>query len=178
MSDARDDRALIAEALAGSAGAFVALVRRHQQPLRSFLRRVCYDFVEADDIAQEVLATAWARLDTYRGDSSFRSWLCGMAYRKAADAGRSDRRRRAREAQADAMAQAPGGTADDRLDLDRAFATLSREQRAAVALCWAQGCSNAEAAQILGMPVNTVKSLLARARLRLRLSLGECDDAE
>jgi RNA polymerase sigma-70 factor (ECF subfamily) len=179
MTDARDDRALITEARAGSASAFVALVRRHQQPLRSFLRRVCYDFVEADDIAQETLTTAWARLDTYRGDSSFRSWLCGMAFRKAADAGRSDRRRRMREAQAELIAEAAdGGTADDRLDLDRAFATLSREQRAAVALCWAEGCSNAEAAEILNIPVGTVKSLLARARLRLRLSLGESDDLE
>jgi RNA polymerase sigma-70 factor (ECF subfamily) len=71
------------------------------------------------------------------------------------------------------MPRAADDAADDRVDLDRAFAALSREQRAAVALCWAEGCSNAEAAEILNMPLGTVKSLLARARLRLRLSLGE-----
>lgn len=176
MIDRRDERTLIAEARDGSAGAFVALVRRHQQPLRSFLRRVCYDFVEADDIAQETLTTAWTKLDSYRGDSSFRSWLCGMAYRKAADAGRSDSRRRAREARAVTVPEPAPDATDERMDLERAFASLTREQRAAVALCWAEGCSNAEAAAILGLPLGTLKSMLARARVRLRVSLGECDD--
>jgi RNA polymerase sigma-70 factor (ECF subfamily) len=180
MSDRSDDQTLIAEALRGSGSAFVTLVQRHQQPLRSFLRRVCRDFVEADDIAQETFLTAWSRLDGYRGQSSFRSWLCGMAYRKALEAGRSDRRRRAREEQAGRpeAGDSVGGDPDERMDLDRAFRTLSRAQRAAVVLCWADGYSHADAAETLNMPIGTLKSHLVRSRERLRLALGEADGLE
>jgi RNA polymerase sigma-70 factor (ECF subfamily) len=58
MTQPGDERGLIAEARSGSTTAFVVLVQRHQQPLRTFLRRVCHDFVEADDIAQETFLTA------------------------------------------------------------------------------------------------------------------------
>jgi RNA polymerase sigma-70 factor (ECF subfamily) len=102
-----------------------------------------------------------------------------MAYRKALDAGRSERRRRAREAQADQLDErAPSGTANDRMDLDRAFQSLSTAQKAVAALCWGDGYTHAEAAEALNMPAGTVKSHLLRARERLRLSLGVDDGHE
>ena len=157
---------------------FADLVREHQGPLRSFLRRFCWSFDEADDLAQETFIAAWQQLDRFRGESSFRSWLFGIGYRKALASGRSRSRRMAREAQvADADEPAAPMPAELRLDLMRALQTLSEPQRAAVALCWGSGFSHEEAAETLGQPLGTVKSHLNRARERLRAEL-ETDNGQ
>jgi RNA polymerase sigma factor (sigma-70 family) len=155
---------------------FADLVREHQGPLRSFLRRVCWSFEEADDLAQESFITAWQQLGRFRGDSSFRSWLFGIGYRKALASGRARSRRAAREAAAaEASAPAEGMPAESRLDVRRAFAALSEAQRAAVALCWGSGFSHEEAAGTLELPLGTVKSHLNRARDRMRAELENED---
>lgn len=80
---ADDDAKLIAAARGGDHGAFSDLVDRHQQALRAFLRRVCLDLNDVDDIAQETLIAAWTQLWRYRGGASLRTWLCAIAWRKA-----------------------------------------------------------------------------------------------
>ena len=151
---------------------FADLVREHQGPLRSFLRRFCWSFEEADDLAQETFIAAWQQLGRFRGESSFRSWLFGIGYRKALAGGRSRSRRIARETQAAEAGEAAAPMpAELRLDLARALQSLSEPQRAAVALCWGSGFSHDEAADALGQPLGTLKSHLNRARERLRAEL-------
>jgi RNA polymerase sigma factor (sigma-70 family) len=155
---------------------FADLVREHQGPLRSFLRRVCWSFEEADDLAQETFITAWQQLGRFRGDSSFRSWLFGIGYRKALASGRARSRRLARETElADAAEPAEAVPAEVRIDLKRALASLSEAQQAAVALCWGSGFSHEEAAGTLELPLGTVKSHLNRARDRMRAELENED---
>src|SRR3569833_538811 len=84
-----DDARLLAEARAGSRLALSRLIDRHQQAVRAFLRRVAVDREEADDLAQETFVTAWAQLSTWRGQSTVRAWLLGIAWRKSRSAGRS-----------------------------------------------------------------------------------------
>jgi len=165
-----DDAALMAEARAGSRIALSRLIDRHQQAVRAFLRRVAADREEADDLAQETFVTAWTQLGAWRGQSTVRAWLLGIAWRKARSAGRSLFRRMARDgawAETEAMRPGSGGGPEDRLALQDAMTRLNLQERAAVALCLAEDISHAEAAGILDLPLGTVKSQVQRGRAKL-----------
>ena len=62
------------------AEAFGELVRRHQSQVRNFLRKLCRDFVLADDLAQDAFLHAWDKLHTFSGKGSFIGWLLKVAY--------------------------------------------------------------------------------------------------
>lgn len=167
------DAALVRAAREGSQAAFARLVALHGPALRGFLRRA-HGWAEADDIAQEALVTAWSSLDRLRDDAGFRSWLFGIAWRKAQTAGRSAVRSARRDGEWVAeAAPAEGIGAEDRLSLQAALAGLAPDQRAAVTLCLGEGWTHEEAASTLGLPLGTVKSHVARGRDRLLASLGE-----
>src|SRR5215831_2383269 len=92
-----DDRALIAAIRGGSEPAFNSLVDRHQQAIRVFLRRLLGNDADADDMAQETFLAAWTHARSFKGQANVRSWLCGIAWRKAKGAQRSWFRGRARD---------------------------------------------------------------------------------
>jgi RNA polymerase sigma factor (sigma-70 family) len=177
-AEASPDEVLVAAAKAGSPQAFSRLVARHQQAVRAFLRRACGDAALADDLAQETFLAAWSQIGRFDGRSTFRSWLCGIAYRKRLGDRRSTMRSLRRDgdwAQAQALSIAEGAGHEDRLALQSAMTALPLEQRAAVALCLAADFSHAEAADALGLPLGTVKSHVARGRLKLLERLGAAD---
>jgi len=165
-----DDRELIAAIRGGSEPAFNILVDRHQQAVRTFLRRLLGNDADADDMAQETFLAAWTHARSFRDEGDVRSWLCGIAWRKAKGAQRSWFRRSARDtAHHDLSSPAPGGALmEDRLAVKAALQALPLEQRAAVTLCLVCGFSHSEAAQILGTALGTVKSHVLRGRERLR----------
>jgi RNA polymerase sigma-70 factor (ECF subfamily) len=164
-----DDAALLAAVRDGSELAFNTIVDRHQQAVRTFLRRIMGNESDADDLAQETFLIAWRQARSFRGESSVRSWLCGIAWRKAKEAQRTWARRRERDTEHHARLAADTGSArmEDRLAVKRALATLPLEQRAAVILCLVCGFSHTEAATILGAALGTVKSHVLRGRERL-----------
>lgn len=169
------DTELVEAAKAGSQVAFARLVDRHQRAVRGFLRRACGDHALADDLAQETFIAAWSRLGAYRNEASVRSWLCAIAWRRCAQARRGAARGGRRDAewlQAQDLQRGEGVSPDARLAVERALAALPPEQRAAVALCLAADFSHAEAAVVLGSPVGTVKSHVARGKARLAQILG------
>ncbi|HET6970104.1 MAG TPA: RNA polymerase sigma factor [Phenylobacterium sp.] len=171
------DAGLVEQAKAGSPAAFARLVERHQQALRAFLRRVCGDWAEADDLAQETFLTAWSRIGSLDQGASVRAWLCGIGHRKHLTARRGAGRARSRDAAWEAerpTASAP--LSDERLTLETAMRSLPGDQRACVALCLAADFSHAEAAEALGLPLGTVKSHVTRGRARLLEVLGVSDD--
>ena len=168
MSD--DDVALLTAARGGSELAFNRLVDRHQQAVRTFLRRLLGNDADADDMAQETFLAAWTHARSFRGEASVRGWLCGIAWRKAKSAQRSWARQRTRETGHHEQRLADGGataTMEERLAIRRALHSLPLEQRAAVTLCLVCGFSHAETAGILGMALGTVKSHVLRGRERL-----------
>ena len=156
--------------------AFSHLVRRHQSMVRSVLRRLAKgDQGLADDLAQETFLLAWRNLRSFRFDSRFSTWL----YRIAFNTWLSQARRR-REvlledqepppvAEESPPALAPG----ERFDLERALATLSDGERAAIAACYYADLSHAQAAEAIGIPIGTVKTHILRAKAKLRAKLGE-----
>ena len=168
-----DDRALMVAIRGGSEQAFNVLVGRHQQAVRTFLRRVMGNIADADDLAQETFLAAWTHARSFRDEANVRTWLCGIAWRKAKGAQRTWSRRRARDT-AHYGALLPddtGASMEDRLAVREALLTLPLEQRAAVTLCLVSGFSHSEAAGILGVALGTVKSHVLRGRDRLRAAM-------
>ena len=165
-----DDRELIAAIRSGSEPAFNTLVDRHQQAVRMFLRRLLGNDADADDMAQETFLAVWTHARSFRDEGDVRSWLCGIAWRKARGAQRSWFRRSARETAQHELSPGVAGGAliEDRLAVRAALEALPLDQRAAVTLCLVCGFSHAEAAKILGMALGTVKSYVLRGRERLR----------
>jgi RNA polymerase sigma factor (sigma-70 family) len=169
------DAELVEAARRGSPAAFGRLVDRHQRAVRAFLRRACGDAAEADDLAQETFIAAWERIGRFRGDSSVRSWFCGIAWRKLMTARRSWFRTRRRDAdyvETEGLERGQGAGADERIALEQALAGLPVDQRAVVALCLGGDFSHGEAAEALGLPLGTVKSHVARGKARLMQVLG------
>ena len=172
------DDPLIRRAREGSNDAFSRLVAEHQQAVRAFVRRLPATPDDADDLAQEAFVTAWANLHKLRDGVSFRTFVCGIAYRKALN----DRRRFNRSGNRETawfglQEQSRSSTVDAKLTVQTALANLPLDQRAAISLCVAADYSHAEAAEILGLPLGTIKSHILKGRARLNALLGVTDEA-
>jgi len=164
----------VREAQAGSAQAFSLLVRGHQQALRAFLRRLCGNWAEADDLSQESFVQAFEMIARCDATRPFRPWLFGIAWRKYREHKRGWLRLIRREsryaAEQETVLQPDPGLG---LDLTQALDGLPPEQRAALLLCLGQEFTHEEAARALGLPLGTVKSHVARGRQKLAACLGE-----
>ncbi|HWY60717.1 MAG TPA: RNA polymerase sigma factor [Rhizomicrobium sp.] len=176
MNDLAPEQAWAAEARAGSADAFRRLVQMHQQGLRAFLRRLTGNHADADDIAQEAFVFAWEHIGRFDASRPFRSWLFGIAWRKHREHKRGwlrllKRETRAAENTSRDFCSNPGLG----LDLTAALKSLSPEQKAAVLLCLMAEFTHMEAAEVLALPLGTVKSHIARGREKLVTMLGGSD---
>ena len=169
-----DEAALARQAAAGDAAAFTALVRLHEAPVRRFLRRLAGD--EADDLAQDVFVRAWRRAGDWRGEGRYRGWLLAIAWSAFLSAHRAAGRRAAREWAAIENETNVRADPNRAIDLSRALAALDTRERAAALLCFGEGCSHGEAAAIMGLPLGTLKSIVARARTALAARLEAVDD--
>ena len=177
-----NDTDLIARVLAGDdRHAFGELVRRHQSAVRGFLRRLVRgQEALADDLAQETFIEAYRNLAKYRGGSAFSTWLIGIACNRWRN---ELRNRRATEQWTEEMVladAAPGeeivafaasASVDLRHDLTSALVRLPIDEQTAINLCYQEGLTHEEAAEVLGCPLGTLKTNLLRAKDKLRRHL-------
>src|SRR5262249_18631612 len=89
-----DDESLVAGTLAGAQDCFEALVERHQRSIHGLAHRWLGDHAAADEVVQATFVQAYTHLVDYRGEASFRSWLCGIALNQARSLQRARRRER------------------------------------------------------------------------------------
>ena len=160
---------------APATGDFSRLVALHQQGLRAFLRRLCGNAADADDLAQEAFVFAWEHIDRFDPARPFRPWLYGIAWRKYREGKRSWLRLLKRESRSAGEETAFAPDPGLKLDLVKAASTLPPEERAAILLCLGAEFTHAEAAEALALPVGTVKSHIARGREKLAAMLGGSD---
>jgi RNA polymerase sigma-70 factor (ECF subfamily) len=168
----RPDGILAGRAADGDPRAFEVLVRRHGPLMRAYATRMMGGTSESDDIVQESFITAWEQLPTLRDGDSARAWLMRITSRKAIDRIRS---RKNDEPLHDWDAEAPASespahrveVASQRERLTEALAGLTPEQRQSWLLREVGGYRYEELGEQLGMPVSTVRGLLARARRKL-----------
>jgi RNA polymerase sigma-70 factor, ECF subfamily len=125
----------------------------------------------ADDLTQETYARAFAALHRYAGRSSARTWLLAIARHVCADAVRSAVRVRALPSLRERLAADPADGVTARALLD----SLDVERREAFVLTQLVGLSYAEAADVCGCPVGTIRSRVARARAELVDQFGQDD---
>jgi RNA polymerase sigma factor (sigma-70 family) len=180
--NAGEEARLIELARRGDFAAFGRLVDTHQAAVRAFLRRVTGNYADADDLAQEAFARTWEVLYRFDGTSSLRTFICGVAFQYWRRARRAQSRREVRETAyadlSDTQTEESPERAAQRLALRRAMEELPEDQRAALALCLGQEFTHAEAAEILGLPLGTVKSHVTRGRARLRAALGIAEKSD
>ena len=123
------------------------------------MRRLAGD--QGDDLAQEAFLAAWRSAGSWRQQGSYSAWLARIAWRQFLS---HKRRERPTSPLEDAGEMAVGADAERRSMIDQAMARLPERERMAAMLCFAEGYSHGEAAQIMGIPLGTLKSLAARAR--------------
>ncbi len=157
--------------------AFEALVGAYRRRVFGLAYSIVGDRDAADDVAQEVFVKLWRALDSYDGRAQLSTWIYAIARNTAISALRRQRPSSslsdpAVQAEAEAHApQAAGGEDADHALLWRAVAALPGPQRQAVVLYYQDERPVEEVAAMLGMPVNTVKTHLHRARARLASAL-------
>jgi RNA polymerase sigma-70 factor (ECF subfamily) len=180
MSDA-DDRGLLERIAARDKVAFETFFRSHGSGVHRFLRDLVRDDGLAEELTSDVMVEVWRNAGKYGGRSRARTWVFGIAHHKAIDA---LRKRRATLIPLDDLLGIPAGAespeeaalrADDRRRLDAALASLSAEHRAVLELTYVEGFSQKEIAEIVDVPVATVKTRAFYAKQRLREALATAE---
>jgi RNA polymerase sigma-70 factor (ECF subfamily) len=154
--------------------AFASVVRHGQADVW----RLCAHLVgrqDADDVTQDTFVRVVRALPGFRGDSSARTWLLAIARRACADAIRRKIRGRRRDAGAAVGAETVLADPAPLTDVEALLVALDDEQRAAFVLTQLHGCSYAEAAAICDVPIGTIRSRVARARVTLVADLRAAD---
>jgi RNA polymerase sigma-70 factor (ECF subfamily) len=171
------DTDLVARAGRGDRAAAQALMARHLPKMMTLARRMLGAQAEAEDAVQEAFLKLWTHAARWEpGKAKFETWLYRVTMNKC-----YDRLRRRPAAPLDEAAEIadPAPPADSVLEnsalaseIEAALAALPERQRAAIVLCHTQERGNIEAAEILGISVEALESLLARGRRALRARLG------
>jgi RNA polymerase sigma-70 factor, ECF subfamily len=178
----QNEAQLVKASQQGDQDAYALLVQKHQRLVFNIVLRMLQDYEEASEITQEAFFAAWQGLPSFRGEAHFATWLYRIAYNCALK--QLERRKRERSLQADMAAEQmlvgvnkQKGT-EDMLEL-RALQAMVREQmeklphkyRIVLILRHLQEKTYEEMADILSMPVGTIKTHLFRARHLLKKRL-------
>ena len=170
-----DDASAERRAAAGDVAAFGLLVRQHQSPLRGYLRRLTRgNHALADDLAQETFLEAYRKMAQFQGPGQGRGSFAGWLYAIAWSRFLMETRKRKLEPLDDMdESSAPQGDPHLKLDLEKALAMLRPPERSALTLCFALGMPHEEAAQVMNLPLGTLKSHVARGRAKLKTLLKD-----
>jgi len=166
------DDELIQACRAGDTEAFRWLYRRYQGRVRSTLYQLCAG-ASLDDLVQEVFLRAWKGLPRFRQSAQFSTWLYRIVWNVASDCRRQRARTRAQQQQLPqlvSVAHDPAGLTHLHYQdlVQRGLQQLSLEHRDVLVLHDLEQLPQAQVAQILGIPVGTVKSRLHHGRAQLR----------
>jgi RNA polymerase sigma-70 factor, ECF subfamily len=164
----------VARAAAGDVRAFEALYRTHLPRVHSLVRRMTAGR-DADELTQDVFVRLWQKLGTFRGDSSFTTWLHRLAVNVVIERFRTDQVRRARMHDGEdifEMLPGPAQTRDLGMDFEAALEKLPDGAREIFVLHDVEGYKHHEIATLLEISAGTSKAQLHRARMMLRKHLG------
>lgn len=186
MADGAADKAIVQSVIAGDVEAFGVLVERYQDRIYSAVRNYVSNPDDAVDITQDAFVKAYAKLQSFDAGSAFYTWLYRIAINSAIDFLRR-RKSRPTDSLDDEKFTEIGfepASKDMRTDplrvatlheqtrtLREAIGRLSEKLRSVLVLHDIEGLSQEEVAEILGVPVGTVKSRVSRARAELKTLL-------
>ncbi len=175
----RDDAELVVASQAGNQDAFAQLVQRHQRRVFNLVFRMLQQYEEANEVTQETFLAAWQGLPSFRGDARFSTWLYRIAYNCCLK--QLEQRKRDKALQAAVQAEqifqqescderaAAELEAHERQALVREhLSQLPAKYRVVLVLRHLQELTYEEMAEILTMPIGTIKTHLFRARNLLK----------
>jgi RNA polymerase sigma-70 factor (ECF subfamily) len=177
QADETRDEDLMARIAGGDRAAFNMLARRHVGPVVRLATHILRNRAEAEDVAQDAMLRVWTNAPRWKPVARFRTWLTRVVVNLCLD-----RKRRGGWLPIEAAGEIadPAPDAGARLEADdaehrlaAAIAELPPRQRAAIALTYGEGLSNADAADVLETSVSAIETLLSRAKANLRKELGE-----
>jgi RNA polymerase sigma-70 factor (ECF subfamily) len=190
MTISAEEAALVTRARAGDQDAFGVLVRLHQRQVYNLALRILRDNEEAYEATQEVFLAAWQGVQSFRGQARFATWLYRIAYNYCLRV--TESRRRDAAARAELLAQsARAQRPEQRISAEHArhaeqelreavrteIACLPAKYRSVLVLRHLQELSYEEMAQVMRVPIGTVKTQLFRARALLKERLQHLDQA-
>ena len=178
-STEQDDVKLVAASKSGDQDAFALLVQRHQHRVFNLVYRMLQQYDEANEVTQETFLAAWQGLPSFRGDARFSTWLYRIAYNCCLKQLEQHKRDRALQTAIQAEQLLEDADSETRTDTEidaRDRQTLVREQlstlptkyRLVLVLRHLQEKTYEEMAEILAMPIGTIKTHLFRARNLLK----------
>lgn len=188
--DAPDDRPLVLRAKQGDLDAYDELIRRHQQRIYGLCYHLTANHEDANDLAQDAFIKGWKALASFKGDSSFYTWIYRVAYNSCLNHLKTRRNRTPHlslndldfqiEHDPDLVALISSRTPRRDVDLaelqkklNESILKLSEEHRTVVILHDVQGLPHDEIAKIVGCNPGTVRSRLFYARQQLQAWLSE-----
>ena len=192
----KDDFQFVEAALAGQKEAFGQLVERYQDRLIHAISRYLGSVEDAHDVAQDAFVQAYTRLASFRGEAAFYTWLYRIAFNLAMTRLRRRRPMQSLDQAKDSLGNEPidlGATVETGILREEqarvvhtALGQLDEEFRQVIVLRELEGCAYEQIAQILEIPVGTVRSRLYRARIQLRdllapwltVEMGETDQQQ
>jgi RNA polymerase sigma-70 factor, ECF subfamily len=168
-----DEADWIARAQRADSGAFEQLYRMHVDKVYGICLRMTGNVAEAEDCAQDAFIQAWNKLDKFRGDSAFATWLHRIAVNSVLGRMRKSKREQDRIQLAGQEVQSPASVADsgELRDLSEAVDRLPEGARHVFVLYAVYGYSHEEASNMLGIAPGTSKAQLHRARRLLTQQL-------
>lgn len=187
MADSRDegraalDGAAVRRVAAGDADALRELYDRYGRVVYSFAYRIVGDAGLAEECVQDVFVTLWRRADRYDPErAKLTTWLFVVARNRAIELVRARARRATPEEEIDVPGSAPDAAdvvsaADTAQRLAEAMAELPEPQLEVLRLAFFDGLSHAEIAELIGIPLGTVKGRVRLALDRLRALADEHD---
>jgi RNA polymerase sigma-70 factor (ECF subfamily) len=170
----RDDHALLELIQGGSREAFAELVRRHTERFYRIAYRVLHDRDNAEDVVQDAFLKLWEDPTKWRGELSrkFTTWFYRVVVNLCLD---RLKKQRPVELEPDLSLPDNRAAADESMIkaeqaeyLERAIAALPERQRIALNLCYEEGLTNQEAANIMGLKLKALQSLIMRAKTTLK----------
>lgn len=165
----------VRRAQSGDRAGFDALYEQHVERVFALCLRMTADEGRAEELTQDVFVKAWRRIDTFRGEAAFSTWLHRVTVNTVLD----DRKQRSRRpaqlsvVRDDAYRVDSEPDPDARLQLERAIGSLPERAREAIVLHGIEGYAYEEVAELMGVAVGTVKSHIHRARALLAEWLEE-----
>jgi RNA polymerase sigma factor (sigma-70 family) len=180
---ADEDTQLVKRIVAGDRHALSELYGRYQRSLFNYLLQLTPDYGLAEELLRDTLVAAWKSARTFEGRSSVQTWLIGIARRQAHNTLRQRKLPLADESELEGLT-ATDPEPEDRMlasvvrdELVVAFKQLAPVHREVLVLILVEELSYQEAAEILAIPIGTVKSRLSNARSILRTLLTTREEA-
>lgn len=171
------DAALMRAAASGDDSAWAKIVSAHLPIVHRTAYRLVRDTQLAEDIAQESFLRLWKIAESWQPRARISTWLCHVARNLAIDGIRRRARERTQDLDDTVVDDDPGAleqmsARETQGEVDQALAALPERQRHAIMLVHFGECTGAAAADVLGITVEALESLLSRARRALRAALG------